>query len=491
MEANAARWIPPSPHQHHGGYTYLTATGSETSSCWLPFPQRTSTCTSTERKPLTRPPIPPPQFHPRMWQPWNNPINRPRPLTTGPLSIEMHPSAMVVMNSSSSCQSVASSSDGSSLDDMSRHSQNAANEGFSLSKSCPSAMTSESTPPPPLTALPVTSYYSGTISLATNRDSESLSPLHCFMRRYCVEAFSATEEEISSPRYGKSHSGRVVLGQVGIRCLHCKHRPSNNRQERAVCFPSSLKNIYHSIETWQRRHSLVCKDIPLWIKNSMTELIHNSRTGAGGRRQYWEESAERLGMATTNHGIRFIRPPGDLSPDNNTDWDNDGAASTLSSDDVRPSVSVVSVQDKELVTDYLFTLLEQMEACRFTEQDRSSGRSKVLLDFQACSASTVVARLVLVDTFQPMSWHFRLLIRIATFTITSSSVDVALNMCELAWSDSSLSKCSTRIDVDLASNSFNVCGIAYILMMVVISIQHVTSIMIVPRFAQPRPHSST
>jgi hypothetical protein len=194
------------------------------------------------------------------------------------------------------------------------------------------------------------------------------------MRRYCVEAFSATQDEISSPRYGKSHSGRVVVGQVGIRCIHCKDRSAKNRQERAVCFPSSLKNIYHSIETWQRRHSLVCKDIPSWIKNSMTELIHYSRTGAGGRRQYWEESAQRLGMATTSHGIRFIRPPGGLSPDN-TDWDNDGA-STSSSDDA-PSVSVVSVQDKELVTDYLFTLLEQMEACRFTEQDRSSGRSKV------------------------------------------------------------------------------------------------------------------
>ena len=98
-----------------------------------------------------------------------------------------------------------------------------------------------------------------TVSLALPQDSQSLSPLHCFMRRYCVEAFAATEQDLSTPRYGKSHSGRVRIGQVGIRCVHCKHLPPRLRSERAVCFPSSLKNIYHSIETWQRRHSVCNK----------------------------------------------------------------------------------------------------------------------------------------------------------------------------------------------------------------------------------------
>jgi hypothetical protein len=391
METDASSrvcWIPSSPpHQYRDGFTYTTATVTETSSSsssWpAPFPQHSTyyapTSSSMQRK--TLPPSLPSQFQASpSWQPWTNrTINRPSPITTSaPISIEMHPSVLVV-NTSSSCQSVASSSSDrstSSLDDMSRHSPSTTNEGLVSSKFLPSALTA--TPRyPPTTALPVASYYSGTISLATNRDSESLSPLHCFMRRYCVEAFSATQDDVSSPRYGKSHSGRVVIGQVGIRCIHCKHRSAKNRQERAVCFPSSLKNIYHSIETWQRRHSLVCKDIPHWIKNSMTELIHNSKTGAGGRRQYWEESAVRLGMATTNHGIRFIRPPGDLSSSDTDYGDNDGASSTSSTDDARPSVGVVSVQDKKLVTDYLYTLLEQMEACRFTEQDRSSGRSKV------------------------------------------------------------------------------------------------------------------
>jgi hypothetical protein len=39
--------------------------------------------------------------------------------------------------------------------------------------------------------------------------------------------------------------------------------------------------------------------------------------------------------------------------------------------------AVVSDEDKKLVTGYLFVLLEQMESCYFSEQDRTGGRSKV------------------------------------------------------------------------------------------------------------------
>lgn len=41
------------------------------------------------------------------------------------------------------------------------------------------------------------------------------------------------------------------------------------------------------------------------------------------------------------------------------------------------AVPIVQEQDKALVTEYLYMLLEQMESCRFTEQDRTGGRSKV------------------------------------------------------------------------------------------------------------------
>lgn len=216
-------------------------------------------------------------------------------------------------------------------------------------------------------------YYPGEVSLALPDDEESLSPLHCFMRRYCVEAFSATPEDISTTRHGKCHGGRIVAGQVGIRCLHCKHRPTDKRQERAICFPSSVGNIYHSIETWQRRHSLVCQDIPIWVKKCMSQMMENSRASGGGRRQYWQESAMRLGFANTRDGIRFIRPPGDSG---DIVRPGDEIMESCPQNEV-PHFPVVDAVEKPLVTEYLFLLLDQMETCQFTEQDRTGGRSKV------------------------------------------------------------------------------------------------------------------
>ena len=101
----------------------------------------------------------------------------------------------------------------------------------------------------------------GCISLSLPNDDDVLSPLHCFMRRYCVEAFSATTDDVATPSYSKSHGVKVLVGLVGIRCLYCKQRPVGKLPERYVCYTSSLRNIYHYIETWQRRHSLVCSDI--------------------------------------------------------------------------------------------------------------------------------------------------------------------------------------------------------------------------------------
>lgn len=215
----------------------------------------------------------------------------------------------------------------------------------------------------------VTKWYPGSASLSLSEDDDVLSPLHCFMRRYCVEAFSATPEDVSTPRYGKAHGVKVVVGQVGIRCLYCKHRPVYQRPERSVCFPSSLRNIYHSIETWQRRHSLVCTDIAPWVKKSMTELMESSKSRAGGRRQYWEDSAERLGMVDTPEGVRFSRPPGAIicAP----------AQHQCHRIPDHLAEPVVREQDRIMVTDFLYLLLEQMESCQFTEEDRIGGRSKI------------------------------------------------------------------------------------------------------------------
>lgn len=206
-------------------------------------------------------------------------------------------------------------------------------------------------------------WYSGSTSLSLPDDDNALSPLHCFLRKYCVEAFSATEQDVAFPRYGKSHGGKIVLHQVGIRCIHCKSY-TGTKPERAVCYPSSVKNIYHSIETWQRRHAPVCRFIPCWIKRELTRLIETSKSTGGGRRQYWQDAARKVGMVDTPSGVRFGSPPGI-------------AFEKATQDSSCPRVPLVSLKDKDLVTDFLFVLMEQMETCQFAEEDRSGGRSKI------------------------------------------------------------------------------------------------------------------
>jgi hypothetical protein len=295
-----------------------------------------------------------------------------------------------------------------------------------------------------------TTYFEGSCDLWCPEDEECLSPLHCFMRKYCVEAFTAKAFDISTPKFGRSLGRSIAVGQVssrlswhclltsqflatticscarvrrkphhshnavhichssclllqlGIQCKWCKHRNYTDRQERAVCFPSTIKNIYHSIETWQRRHSTVCSDIPPWAKTQMINLMKCSRSGAGGRRMYWEESAKRLGMVDTDSGVRFFRPPGTIDPPpvknnvplqqlsmaaetggngNHMDMDGQhggGTNSIIITINTTLSHPIVRDDDLDLqITGYLFCLLEQMESCYFSDEDRIGGRSKV------------------------------------------------------------------------------------------------------------------
>lgn len=216
-------------------------------------------------------------------------------------------------------------------------------------------------------------FFTGSTSLAMPDDEDSLSPLHCFLRKYCVEAFSATEEDVALPRFGRVLGGNISVGQVGIRCVHCKDKPLPERAERAVCYPSSIGTIYHAIDTWQRRHSIVCRDIPPWVKQEMAKLMKNSRSNAGGRRQYWTDAAAKLGMYDTPNGVRFGKDP-NIDLDFSSDSDEEDEASLAANETVQ---RLTFPEDKELVSNYLFLLMDQMKPCQFSEEDRTGGRSKV------------------------------------------------------------------------------------------------------------------
>jgi len=63
-------------------------------------------------------------------------------------------------------------------------------------------------------------WFTGCVPLGLEDDKYWLSELQVYLRSNFAEAFGATEEDIAAPMHGRNKP--IALGQVGIRCLHCK-----------------------------------------------------------------------------------------------------------------------------------------------------------------------------------------------------------------------------------------------------------------------------
>jgi hypothetical protein len=80
-------------------------------------------------------------------------------------------------------------------------------------------------------------------------------------------------------------------------------------------------------------------------------------------------------MVDTSQGVRFARMPGYVGPAKSLSLKSPGRDQTEEADFEQQLV--VRPEDKDLVTDYLYLLMEQMQTCQFTEEDRTGGRSKI------------------------------------------------------------------------------------------------------------------
>uniref|UniRef100_A0A7S1YK13 Uncharacterized protein n=1 Tax=Grammatophora oceanica TaxID=210454 RepID=A0A7S1YK13_9STRA len=139
--------------------------------------------------------------------------------------------------------------------------------------------------------------------LAMPADSDSLSDRQCYVRSEFVEVFAATEKDVAA-RHSKG-AQKLVMGQVGIRCIHCAHLKPKNRAERAVCYPSSISRIYQTVADMQRFHFEQCREIPDQVRKIYKSLKTTRPRGVGSPQTYWVQSAKMLGMIDTEEGIRF------------------------------------------------------------------------------------------------------------------------------------------------------------------------------------------
>ena len=104
--------------------------------------------------------------------------------------------------------------------------------------------------------------------LASPTDVTYLNPIHCFVYHH-VDFFIANKEDIATPSPGqKTH---ILLGQVGIHCVHCPKMPLKKWVKQAYCYPQSMSGIYHAVSNMKFDHFSKCSGL---LDLERTEFVH-------------------------------------------------------------------------------------------------------------------------------------------------------------------------------------------------------------------------
>jgi hypothetical protein len=155
-------------------------------------------------------------------------------------------------------------------------------------------------------AMPSCSVATHTLSklLAHPNDDQVLNS-HQVLLRQQIEVFQATKEEATTHVRGRSK--RIRIGQVGIRCRHCKLVSPSQRQGGAVYFPISTMGIYQASQNLSTAHLQcgLCREMPESLRQQFAELIPSKVNASKVGRRYWSECAQNMGLVDTDEGIRF------------------------------------------------------------------------------------------------------------------------------------------------------------------------------------------
>ena len=214
-------------------------------------------------------------------------------------------------------------------------------------------------------------------------DPTWLSDLNCYIRKNCVQVFTASETDL----HRTSKRGRISLHQVGLRCRFCTHDYEQDVIGRvreataAISFPVSVTGIYESVKRWHRVHTQVCQGIPNETLEQLRVLTERSKqTHVPTSRNYWIESAKALGMRDSPAGgIYFHRQPNESVREYIAKQAADvldGPAPASDHDQDVAGKQLVLCSERDEVTPYVFLLMSQLQATTFTEADRFVARSK-------------------------------------------------------------------------------------------------------------------
>jgi hypothetical protein len=212
-------------------------------------------------------------------------------------------------------------------------------------------------------------------SFAIEEDSNWLSEFQCFIRSEILELFRVTREGIKIRNAGKS----LTVNQVGIRCRFCAHLRHGTRANRASCFPSKIDKIYQSFTMMLREHFASCKEIPEATMKRFTELQNMNAQGACNAKGFWEHAAKKKGMIDTSEddgygGIRIFdhtQAQAALIPPFGTEGNLV---------EPNPPLPLVNKGDKPLVSNFLYTLMEQVYRVHLVQSEKKGNQTSLRLE---------------------------------------------------------------------------------------------------------------
>ncbi|KAL3908967.1 MAG: hypothetical protein SGILL_008278 [Bacillariaceae sp.] len=135
-------------------------------------------------------------------------------------------------------------------------------------------------------------------------DDDSLSEYQCLVRKQ-IELFEARPEDVASNAKGRNKP--IVIGQVGIRCKHCRLLRPKSRQRGATYYPAKLNGLYQAAQSMASGHLCYhCQHIPQHIRQELL-VLRERKSSAGGGKKYWGDGVSILGVYEDENGLRFKR----------------------------------------------------------------------------------------------------------------------------------------------------------------------------------------
>jgi len=150
-------------------------------------------------------------------------------------------------------------------------------------------------------------------------DDNYLSPYQVVLRKQ-IELFEAQPQDTGTVQ---GRNRRVQLGQVGLRCQHCRFQPKDGKASGAAYFPTSLNGVYQAAQNMSK-HLLECQYVPESVRMELRRLREEGSGGGGGGgpnsnsaphqksqagKEAWAQRAAQLGVYedAQQGGLRFQR----------------------------------------------------------------------------------------------------------------------------------------------------------------------------------------